>query len=49
MGHHWLASLATYNFVLSYWSRKMNVDADALSHILRWSTVSILRVTLSMP
>ena len=29
------ASLANYNFTLSYWSGKMNVDVDALSHILR--------------
>ena len=31
-GHHWVASLANYNFALSYRSGKMNVDADALSH-----------------
>ena len=30
-----VASLANYNFTLSYWSGKMNVDADALSCILR--------------
>ena len=34
-GHCWVARLANYNFALSYGSRKMNVDADALSHILR--------------
>ena len=36
MGHHWVVSLTNYNFILSYWSGKTNVDADALSHILRW-------------
>ena len=34
-GHCWVASLVNYNFTLSYWSGKMNVDTDALSHILR--------------
>ena len=34
-GHCWVASLANYNFVMSYQSGKMNVDADALSCILR--------------
>ena len=34
-GHHWVASLVNYNFALSYQSGKMNVDADALSHISR--------------
>ena len=29
----WIASLANYNFALNYQSGKMNVDADALSHI----------------
>ena len=32
-GHHWVASLANYNFALNYQSGKMNLDADALSHI----------------
>ena len=32
-GHHWVASLANYNFALSYHSGKMNVNADALSCI----------------
>ena len=32
-GHHWIAGLANYNFVLNYHSGKMNVDADALSYI----------------
>ena len=34
-GHYWIASLANYNFTLSYQSGKTNVDANALSHILR--------------
>ena len=34
-GHHWVASLANYNFALNCLSGKMNVGADALSHILR--------------
>ena len=34
-GHHWVASLANYNFALNYQLGKTNVDADALSHILR--------------
>ena len=39
--HHWVCSLENYNFALSYQSGKMNVDADALSHILRGSMISI--------
>ena len=35
MGHHWVASFTNYNFALSYQLGKMNVDADALFHILR--------------
>ena len=31
----WVASLAKYNFSLSYKSGKVNVDGDALSHIPR--------------
>ena len=34
-GHHWVATLPNYNFALSYQSGKTNVDAGALSHILR--------------
>ena len=34
-GHCWVASLANFNLALSYQSEKMNVDADALSHIPR--------------
>ena len=34
-GHHLVASLANYNFALSYQSGKTNVDADTLSHIQR--------------
>ena len=33
-GHHWVASLTNYNFVLSFRSEKVNVDMDALHHIL---------------
>ena len=33
--HHWGTSLANYNFNMSYWSGKINVDADTLSNILR--------------
>lgn len=31
MGHHWLASLATYDFDVQYQPGKTNVDADLLS------------------
>ena len=31
--HHWVASLANYNFRLHYWSGKANIDADALSRV----------------
>ena len=31
--HHWVASLANYNFRLHYWSGKTNIDADALSRV----------------
>ena len=34
-GHRWLASLASYNFSISYKAGKHNIDADALSRI-RW-------------
>ena len=34
-GHHWVASLEYYNVIMSCWSLKINVDSDALSHILR--------------
>ena len=47
-GLHWIASLANYNFTLSYWSGKMNVDADALSDICRDVMISILRLMQSM-
>ena len=33
--HWWVASLANYNFWLSYWARKTNIDADALS-LVSW-------------
>ena len=32
-GQRWVASLANYNFKIFYKSRKLNVEADALSHI----------------
>ena len=31
--HHWVASLASYNFWLYYWARKTNIEADALSRM----------------
>ena len=31
--HHWVASLANYNFRLHYWAGKTNIDADALSRV----------------
>ena len=31
--HHWVASLANYNFRLHYWSGKTNINADALSRV----------------
>ena len=31
--HYWVAGLANYNFALNYHSGKINVGADALSHI----------------
>ena len=32
-GQRWVASLANYNFEIFYKSGKLNVEADALSHI----------------
>ena len=32
--HHWVASLANYNFRLHYWAGKSNIDADALLRVL---------------
>ena len=32
-GQQWVASLANYNFKIFYKSGKLNVEADALSHI----------------
>ena len=32
--HHWIASLANYNFAINYKSGKTNVGADALSRVL---------------
>ena len=34
-GHHWVASLANYNFTLTYKLGKTNVDADILSYVAR--------------
>ena len=34
-GHWWAVGLANYNFTLNYPSGKVNVDADALSCILK--------------
>ena len=34
-GHHWVASLASYNFTISYQSGKTNVEMDVLSCNLR--------------
>ena len=31
--HHWITSLANYNFRLHYWAGKSNIDADALSRV----------------
>ena len=31
--HHWVASLANYNFWLYYQVRKTNIDAAALSRV----------------
>ena len=31
--HHWVASLANYNFRLHYWAGKTNIDMDALSRV----------------
>ena len=31
--HHWVASLANYNFWLYYWAGKTNIDADALLRV----------------
>ena len=34
-GHRWVASLANYDFRIFYKTGKTNMEADALSHILR--------------
>ena len=31
--HHWVVSLANYNFRLHYWAGKANINADALSRV----------------
>ena len=31
--HHWVTSLANYNFRLHYWTGKTNIDTDALSRL----------------
>ena len=33
-GQRWVASLANYNFTITYHSGKHNIDADALSRVL---------------
>ena len=38
-GQRWVASLANYNFKIFYKSGKLNVEADALSHIPWGSTL----------
>ena len=40
-GQCWVTSLANYDFRISYKSGKSNVEADALSHILRTSDILI--------
>ena len=39
-GQRWVASLANYNFKNFYKSRKLNVEADALSHI-PWESAQV--------
>ena len=39
-GQRWVASLANYNFKIFYKSGKLNVEADALSHI-PWESTQI--------
>ena len=41
-GQRWVAILATYNFTIHYRSGKQNIEADALSHIERVLTNSVL-------
>ena len=31
--HHWVGSLANYNFRLHHWAGKTNIDADAISRV----------------
>ena len=31
--HHWVSSMAKYNFRLHYWAGKTNIDTDALSRV----------------
>ena len=31
--HHWVTSLANYNFRLHYWAGRTNIDADALEYL----------------
>ena len=33
VSHHWVASLANYNFQLYYWAGKTNIDMDALFRV----------------
>ena len=39
-GQRWVASLANYNFKIFYKSRKLNVEADALSRI-PWESTQV--------
>ena len=39
-GERWVASLANYNFKISYRSGKLNVEADALSRI-PWESTQV--------
>ena len=39
-GQRWVASLANYNFKIFYKSRKLNVEADALSYI-PWENMQV--------
>ena len=40
-GQRWVGSLANYDFRIFYKSGKLNVEADALNHIPRGSTILI--------
>ena len=44
-GQRWVASLANYNFKIFYKSGKLNIEADALSHI-PWESIQVENVEL---